>query len=513
MKKFIAISAMLVSLVAFSARAGVPAEKIQNTVQKETAIRNSLWYGSSSSAGLAFRPYNIFNTLDLTYDGGFGEYRKNGVGKKSSDISLNTSGAAYIGKFLATGGFSFKNVFERDALYNVLMYELDDNMPYYPIDDKSSGWNKQKYLLNAGLSSPVLWNRVSFGLKVDYTTKVGAKQLDPRGETYKYAVEVTPSVAVRFGETLLGISGTYMDGFERCTVSNNNNWENPKVWEHRGLGESTQNKVGGNDGMKNHTYRTRRYGGAFQYSFGKNIFVEVGFEHRVTDGNENPSLPRKLGSVKENDINLNASWLFGEDSSDKLYLNAKYSSIDGIEYVQKLSTVAYQQKWMVISTNEMSTYTGISAKLGYDHLFGASDRRGYNWKVGAEVSYDSFDQSYVSPESASNAMRAYAGLIADKHFKMQKSSLLLGLNAGYAAGFGEGYTCLSAKAYDAPKSMLKDQADWLNASFVRAGAHIDWTISEGRKVSWIAAAKAEYISAMSISKDRVLCSASFGILF
>ena len=61
--------------------------------------------------------------------------------------------------------------------------------------------------------------------------------------------------------------------------------------------------------------------------------------------------------------------------------------------------------------------------------------------------------------------------------------------------------------------MLKDQADWLNASLVRAGAHIDWTISEGRKVSWIAAAKAEYISAMSISKARVLCSASFGILF
>ncbi len=504
---------MLVSLGAFAARAGVPAGKIKNTVQKETEIRNSLWSESSSAAGLSFSSYRIFNTLDLSYDGGFGEYRKNGTGKKSSDISVNTSGAAYIGKFLATGGFSFKNIFERDALYNVLMYELDDNMPYYPIDDKSSGWNKQEYLLNAGLSSPVLWDKVSFGLKIDYTTKVGAKQLDPRGETYKYGVRVTPSVAVRLGSSLLGVSGTYMDGFERCTVSNNNNWENPKVWEHRGLGESTQNKVGGNEGMKTHTYRTHRYGGAFQYSFGKNIFVEAGFEHRVTDANENPSLPHKLGSVKENDISINAAWLFGKDNSDKLHIDALFSFTDGIEYVQKLNTTAYQQKWMVISTNEMSSYTGISAKLGYDHLFGASDSRGYSWKVGAEASFNSFAQSYMSPESTSDAMRAYAGLLADKHFKMRKSSLLIGLNAGYAAGLGDGYTCLSTKVYDAPKSMLTDQADWLNASFVKAGGHIDWTISEGKKVSWIMAAKAEYINAMSISKDRILCSASFGILF
>lgn len=125
---------------------------------------------------------------------------------------MGTSGGAYIGKFLATGGFSFRNIFEHDALYNVLMYELEDNMPYYPVDDKSSGWNRQEYLLNAGLSSPVLWDRVSFGVKVDYTTKVGAKQLDPRGETYKYSVTVKPSVAVLLGQSLLGLSGTYTNG-------------------------------------------------------------------------------------------------------------------------------------------------------------------------------------------------------------------------------------------------------------------------------------------------------------
>ena len=81
MKRIIAISVMLVSLGAVAARAAEPSEIHRNTVLQETAIRNSLWYGSSSAAGLAFKPYGIFSTLNINYDGGFGEYRKIGTGK------------------------------------------------------------------------------------------------------------------------------------------------------------------------------------------------------------------------------------------------------------------------------------------------------------------------------------------------------------------------------------------------------------------------------------------------
>ena len=106
MKRIIAISAVLVCLGSTGARAEEPSGIWRNTVLRETAIRNSLWLESSSAAGLAFSPYKVFNVLDLSYDGGYGEFRKNGTGKSSTVISLNTSGAAYIGKFLTTGGFS-----------------------------------------------------------------------------------------------------------------------------------------------------------------------------------------------------------------------------------------------------------------------------------------------------------------------------------------------------------------------------------------------------------------------
>lgn len=513
MKRIIAISAVLVCLGSTGALAEEPSGIWRNTVLRETAIRNSLWLESSSAAGLAFSPYKVFNVLDLSYDGGYGEFRKNGTGKSSTVISLNTSGAAYIGKFLATGGFSYRNISEHDALYNVLNYELEPNMPYHPVDDKSSGWQKQEYLLNAGLSSPVLWNRVAFGLKLDYKTKVGAKQLDPRGENYNLSINLYPSISLRLGRSLLGLSGTYAYGFERGAVSNNNPWQDQKVWEHRGLGESTQTKVGGNEGMKTHSYRSHRYGAALQYSLGDILFVEAGFEHRTTLGTENPKLPKKLGSISENDISLSSAWLFGKDKSNKLSLDALCSLTTGIEYVQQLDKTAYRQEWVVISTNEMTSCTGVNVRLGYDHLFGASDPRGYSWKIGAEATFDLFNQSYLSPASTLGTMRLYSGALADKHFKFRKSTLLVGVHAGYAAGLGAGYNSLNAKAHATPKAMVQDNADYLNASFLKAGGRIEWTFDTGKSLSWFLGGKVSYLRAFALNRDRVICSATFGILF
>ena len=168
---------------------------------------------------------------------------------------------------------------------------------------------------------------------------------------------------------------------------------------------------------------------------------------------------------------------------------------------------------MVLNENEMTTFTGINASVGYDHLFGASDPEGYSWRVGGEARLEMFNQSYLSPASTSDAMRIYGGVQADRHFKMRKSSLLVGLHAGYALGLGDGYTCLSGKVYPAPAAMMKDQSDWLNASYIKAGGRIYWTVSSGRRVNWVLGGKASYIGASELDKDRIICSATFGILF
>ena len=60
---------------------------------------------------------------------------------------------------------------------------------------------------------------------------------------------------------------------------------------------------------------------------------------------------------------------------------------------------------------------------------------------------------------------------------------------------------------------MKDQSDWLNASYIKAGGRIDWTVSSGRRVNWVLGGKASYIGASELDKDRIICSATFGILF
>ena len=161
----------------------------------------------------------------------------------------------------------------------------------------------------------------------------------------------------------------------------------------------------------------------------------------------------------------------------------------------------------------MTSSTGVNARLGYDHLFGASDPRGYSWKIGAEVTFDLFSQSYLSPASTLGTIRLYSGALADKHFKFRKSTLLVGVHAGYAAGLGAGYNSLNAKAHATPKAMVQDNADYLNASFLKAGGRIEWTFDTGKSLSWILGGKVSYLRAFALNRDRVICSATFGILF
>ena len=168
--KRITLIALLSGLGIIAAQAGnntaekdsSPSYKISNEVLKETNFRNAPWMESNNTAGLAFRPFEMYKDLNINYENNAGEFRKQQEAAKRNNVTLNTSGSTYIGKFLVWGRFSFRNIFDKGCNMNALMYEIDEDMPYYPIDTtKNSGWQKQEYDLQAKLASPVLWDRVS----------------------------------------------------------------------------------------------------------------------------------------------------------------------------------------------------------------------------------------------------------------------------------------------------------------------------------------------------------------
>ena len=513
--KRIAIIGLLLGAGALCARAGDNPYRIDSQVLKEDNFRNSLWMESYNVAGLAFRPFRIYNDLDISYDGEFGSFRPQQQATERNNISVNTSGSTYLGKFLVWGSFSFRNIFDEGVKYNAMSYEIEDDMPYFVADANPSPWQRQEYDVQAKLASPVLWDRLSFGLGVHYVTKVGAKQIDPTCETYKYSIEIVPSVTVSLGKGhYIGINGLYDNRFEMSDPDLNNYRETQRVYISRGLGEAYTHKIGDNDGMQNSMYNTSRYGGGLQYGYAGDVelIADFGYVLKNTLMRNNPEQPRTYGEANQSDITGRIELLFGRYRSNHLYLNGEYRSTKGTEYTQSFNSDPGKQQWETLSTAEMSSYSWMQAKIGYDHQFGASDERGYSWMTGAEADFRMKDDSYYLPASSYNHTNASVEAFGAKQFKFRKSSLQVRLQAGYNISLSGEYV-YGGSFPDYPTVDLYTQdiiyytSDWL-----KVGGRISYTINV-RKINFAFNLAADWYKPTGLDTDRTVCKASFGIIF
>lgn len=515
MKKITFIS-LLIGLSLFSARAGggVPSP-VLNPAGLDNNFRNTLWFNSGNTAGLAFRPLAKFNNLNLTYNLEKGEFRPEHKGNSINDISLNTGGSLMLGDFMLWGDFSFRNKFEDGANYNLALYEVSDDMPYYYSDPNVSSWIKQEYELAAKMASPVLWGRMSFGLELQYITRVGAKQKDPRSETFKYNVMLLPSLAVSLGKGhILGVNGLFDNNFERSKPSLNNMMKSQKVIRSKGLGEGINAKVGDNDGVKTLSYKGMKYGGGIQYSYTGNaeLLVDIGYIARTVDGFENTKLPIRLGSTKSGDITGDIQFIFGNDKSNKLVLDALYSSTSGFEHVQKLDDTAFRQEWVLVSSNKMTTFTSVDASLAYDHLFGNEETKGYDWKIGAVASFVYDNWQYAAPLSYFTDMSVAAGLEGGKQFKFRKSTLMVGLSASFSKNLSGEYVYGGSRTDSWQVTYYRNYNKYLTSDYVEAAGRVNYTF-HAKKVNYYIDVDCGWIKPLSVSSDRLAGRAVFGILF
>lgn len=510
------LGALCAQAVNNTANESNPSYRISNEVLKETNFRNAPWMESNNTAGLAFRPFEMYKDLNVSYENNSGEFRPQQEAANFNNVNVNTSGSTYLGKFLVWGSFSFQNTIEKGCNMNALMYEVEDDMPYYPIDTtKNSRWQKQKYELQAKLASPVLWDRVAFGIDFNYVNKVGAKQLDPRAETYKYSLNVKPSVTVRLGKSYIGISGIYQNGHERSTPSNENNWVDQRIYKHKGLGEGILSKVGGNDGIKTYMFKNNVFGAAVQYGYAGNseFLADIEFTKNQTDVISNPKLPYKEGTANRTEIQGKLTYLFGNNKSNNLWLNGQYRSTAGTEYIQKVTTESNtNQYYQVISENEMSKYKNILVSFGYDHQFGSADPRGYDWIVGIKGDFLMKNEIYYMPESTFKAKTLFADVFGGKQFKFKTSTLLVKVNGGYGMGLGADYVFMGKNQTYTPVDMYRNNCEYLNTAYAKGGAAVSYTFNFA-KIGFIASVMADYIKPMGVATDRLVAKASLGIVF
>ena len=511
--KRITLIAILLGLGAICTQAG---NVVNNQVLKEMNFRNTPWMGSGNTAGLSFKPFQIYKDLGLNFDYTSGEFHTQQGADKIRQISANTSGAAYLGKFLIWGNFSYNNIKEKGCTNNVLMYDVDEDMPYYPIDTtKNNHWNKQEYLLSAKLASPVIWDKVSFGVDLNYENKVGAKQIDPRAETYKYMIDVKPGAVVRLGNHYIGLNAHIRNSAEEADPSNMNNWKDQAAYIHKGLGESTLTVVGGNTGLKNYMFKNQIYGGRLQYAYHQDIdlLVEAGYDLVYNNVKSEPRLPKPEGSTKGSVIEAKIDVLFGDSKSDHIWVDGQIRNTTGTEYVVTIvSESNTMQYWRIDAENPMSDYTHTVVKFGYDHIFGADDKRGYDWIVGIDGNFTMRQEEYYLPVSTYNYTYANAEVFGGKHFKFKKSSLLIKVNGGYNLSLGSDYQYTGPKPNYEPVAMYKNNCAFYNLSYAKAGGLVSYTLNS-EKIGYIFNVKADYIKPIGATTNRVITMASLGIVF
>lgn len=517
--KRIALPVIVLCLALTGVRAQDAPGKVSNPLAMDNNFRDTPWFTSTNSAGMAFAPLRSYNDLNLTYDHANGKYKLQQSPDELNDISVGTSGALDLKGIKLQGNFSFNNNFEEGCKYNAIRYEEEDDMPYTLTDTVSSGWMKQEYILGAKIASPVLWNRVSFGLGLDYVTKVGAKQKDPRCEVYKYYLDVTPSVAVKISSRFtLGANFFYENLFERSTPSNEG-WGMPKiVWIMKGLGESKLSKVGDNDGRKTYFYKGNAFGGSLQmdWSNGEDfeVFAQAGYSLRTVESFHNPKMPERMGTAKRTRFSGDVKMFIGQNKMHCITINGYYQPTDGLEYIQTRNDEAFNQRFEVQAVNKMSSFTSMSLEAAYDCRLGKNEN-GYVWKFGAAAGYFSRNNAYnLSPVKNKDTSRsAYGSLNAEREIGFRNCGLGIGIDALFNLGLGGGYSYAGATAQPCVQELFQLNNDYYTASYAKGGLKIAFHHDTKRGGSWYANLTGAYLAPVSFPGNRFCCNAAIGLIF
>ena len=166
----------------------------------------SLWTATDNAAAFSFSPLPHFGLVGVKGSRQEGEFRPAREASGSTSITAMAAGDATVGKLFLLGDFAFRNIFDNGCNYNTNQYEPTDDMPYYILDTNPSRWIRQEYDMRVRASLP-LSSVLAAGLDVHYIDKVGAKQKDPRSETYVMDIDIRPSLAWKPAQAhLFGVS-------------------------------------------------------------------------------------------------------------------------------------------------------------------------------------------------------------------------------------------------------------------------------------------------------------------
>ncbi len=515
-KNIFCAGALLVSLLTFQGATAQVKDKVNNAASFELMNARSVWFNSENGAGIYLDKLNDFTKINLNYDVKNGTYKLNQSGKNESSLGITTEGGQKLNNGYAWGKFSFNNDFLKGTRFNTQMLDPSRGVPYYVADPNLSDWKKQYYKLEMSLASKPLWNFLHAGIKAEYVSKSGAKQVDPRSVVYYYHINVKPGLVATFGNHSVGLNAVYQNLSQTSSTTNSDSEVNQNVYVLKGLGNNYIATVGGLQSLGMFLYKGNTLGGALQYSYIfplAKIFFEGTYDYKVEDVISAPTKPKKEGTVSERVIGANVA-LVVEEGSDfgRLNLSFKDSKTNGIEYVQVLDNTYEVQRWVDIYSSIRSTYNYREMAANFD--FFRKSVTDYKWRAGVNTKYTSNDDLYIMPESKMKIENMYVGGNIRFNMPLGKSTaLLIGAELTYKYNYNGKYSYNGAEPQSViiTEFMTPDFA-FMKTSYKRLGGNIALETKLGRTRMSLNA-NILYYDPMNLEKSRVHSQLGLGFNF
>lgn len=271
--------------------------------QQDKNLIESILFSPTFSNGNDLTNYGI---IQLDFKSENGGLRRAQEAYNITMPKFLAKGFNILGKFRVAGSFEFNKSFE-DSLANGQKNNLDDFSTFYPYANKSGNYERQNYIIKTSISYDALNNHLTPYLNLDYHKHWSTGSVDPRLNSNRFILKVSPGIVFKTKKHALGIYGIIGKADEQASISyKNDNYKNSLLYPDRihymqyGYGSSRIKDT-------STVYKYDRYSGAgIQYALNmKNWNVQFSTAYQLYENKNYDRSKTTLGFATVGIFNLN----------------------------------------------------------------------------------------------------------------------------------------------------------------------------------------------------------------
>ena len=477
--KNIESAAVALALTLLAAPAAAQTDKGLSPAAQELLKEQRLWLHSSNAAGTAFDDTRNYSNMNINYDVRTGDFHRVMTGKTIRDANVYSEGFLRLKKAYVWGEFKFTHENVSGARFNASITDPYRGQPYFVVDSGlSSKWRNQNYHLRFRAATPLVFNRLTFGLDGMYKAQIAAKQRDPRTDTRFYTLQLIPGLTYSLGRhDRLGANLVYASIKEESSMTLNNAYVYQQYYALYGLGTASSGIGSG----RTTNYFGNRWG--FNAQYGHNdgrwkLLAEMGWNKYVENEEVSFTTPRKDGLLQDQTWKAALHVIYcGTAFTHQARLSFSNRHINGIQYLSQRDNTVDNAGWVILHEDVRSKYKTTDYAASYSLIRNRGNE--YNWRVDLSGAYQKYDDTFLLPASRKNSENIYLSAAVKKNFKLgeaMNNRLLFTLHGGWKDAISGEYVYGGAHAdYITVREMEPLDEAYLTADAWNAGTSMTYS--------------------------------------